>query len=50
VHISQLVGVLLYTLSFSLPEVVPSDLLVLYIPDIVKLGHDDGFEVLPPSY
>jgi hypothetical protein len=42
-------GVLLYTMPLLMPEVVPLDPLVLYIPDRVELGIE-GFEVLPPSY
>ena len=40
----------MYTLPLPPPEVVPPDPLVLYIPDRVELGLDDGFEFLPPSY
>jgi len=49
-HLFELSGVLLYTLPLALPKVVPPDPLVLYIPDRVELGLDEGFEVLPPSY
>ena len=49
-HIYELSGVLLYTLPLPLPEVVPPDPLVLYIPNMIDLGLDDGFEVLLPSY
>jgi hypothetical protein len=49
-HLSKLGGVILYTLPLLPLEVVPLDPLVLYIPDKVELGLDDGFEVLRPSY
>jgi hypothetical protein len=49
-HVSELGGVLLYTLPLPLPKVVPPDPLYLYIPNRVELGLDEGFEFLPPSY
>jgi hypothetical protein len=49
-HLSKLNGVLLYTPPLSLPEVVPPNPLVLYIPDRIELGLYEGFEVLPNSY
>jgi hypothetical protein len=48
-HFPKLGGVLLYTLPLPLPEVVPPNPLVVYIPDRVGLGLDEGFEALPPS-
>jgi hypothetical protein len=39
-----------YTMPLLFPKVVSLDPLVLYIPDKVELGLDEGFEFLPPSY
>jgi hypothetical protein len=40
----------MYAIPVFLLEVVPPNPLVLYIPNRVKLGLDEGFEVLSPSY
>jgi hypothetical protein len=49
-HLSELGGALLYTLPLPLPEVMPRDPLVLFIPNMIELGLNEGFEILPLSY
>jgi hypothetical protein len=42
--------ILLHMLPLLLPEVMPMDPLVLYIPNRVELGLNEGFEILALSY
>jgi hypothetical protein len=49
-HLYEINGVLMYTLRLHLPKAMPLDPLVLYIPDRVGLGLNEGFEVLPLCY
>jgi len=43
-------GVILITLPLPLLEVIPTDLLVLHIPNRVELGLDECFKHFPLSY
>jgi len=49
-YLLEFYGVLLYTLSLCFLEVMPSNPVVLYIPNGVELGLDENFKILPYSY
>lgn len=49
-HIPEFSGVLLHNQILPLPKVMRTNPLVLYIPNRVQFGHNEGFELFPHRY